>query len=139
MANRTGRLFFALWPDQDVRGRILTVSEPWRTALRCRWTPPEKLHLTLAFLGDVAVEQLPVLEAIGQSLRADAPLVVTFGRLELWPRPQLLCLVGDTPEPLRGLVKALNGVWRRKALRSSGAPTGPISPWRATPVDCRKT
>jgi 2'-5' RNA ligase len=66
------------------------------------------LHLTLAFLGDVAVEQLPVLEAIGQSLRADAPLVVTFGRLELWPRPQLLCLVGDTPEPLRGLVKALN-------------------------------
>ncbi|NJD08014.1 MAG: RNA 2',3'-cyclic phosphodiesterase [Methylococcaceae bacterium] len=107
MAN-CARLFFALGLDQGLRDRIVALSQPWRASLRCRWMAPEKLHLTLAFLGDVPFDRFPVLEAIGQSLRLVEPLSVQFDRLELWPRPQVLCLTGETPEPLGGLVAELS-------------------------------
>lgn len=118
MAARTSRLFFAIWPEDALRERVLALSAPWRGALRCRWTPPEKLHLTLAFLGDVMADRRPELEAVGASLRLSAPCRLRFDRLELWPRPQVLCLVGEAPESLRELVAELN-----RSLAAAGFAT----------------
>lgn len=48
------RLFFALWPDGDVRTRMRAAAESLKRthAPRGRWTAPQRYHLTLQFLGD---------------------------------------------------------------------------------------
>jgi RNA 2',3'-cyclic 3'-phosphodiesterase len=57
------RLFFALWPSAVTRARL----DRWGAALhaRCggRRTPAENLHLTLAFLGNVADARLAEVDA----------------------------------------------------------------------------
>lgn len=54
------KLFFALWPDQPTRQALAHLQQP----VRGRLIPPEKLHLTMAFLGQQPAEALPVLHAI---------------------------------------------------------------------------
>jgi len=43
-----------------------------------RWVRPEGIHLTLAFLGEVAVEQVgPITEALGEACAGHAPFTVS--------------------------------------------------------------
>ena len=48
------RLFFALWPDEDAALALAELSKSLATRAEGRPVPPEKIHLTLAFLGEVA-------------------------------------------------------------------------------------
>ncbi|HXZ55246.1 MAG TPA: RNA 2',3'-cyclic phosphodiesterase [Burkholderiales bacterium] len=48
------RLFFALWPPEEVRAQLARWSRELRTLCGGRATPAENLHLTVAFLGSVA-------------------------------------------------------------------------------------
>ena len=48
------RLFFALWPDEDVRRRIREAPYP---KLKPRTTPMENWHMTLVFLGSTSTQQ----------------------------------------------------------------------------------
>ena len=64
------RLFFAIWPDStavDALGR-LAVEVAGRTGGRA--TPADKIHLTLAFLGEVAAERSGDVAAAGEAVRA---------------------------------------------------------------------
>ena len=46
------RLFFALWPGDDIRDRLAEEQHRLELAFRhARWIPRERLHLTLHFLG----------------------------------------------------------------------------------------
>jgi 2'-5' RNA ligase len=54
------RLFLAIDPPVPVREALTGLQTNVPGA---RWAPPEKVHLTLHFLGDVADEQVPLLEA----------------------------------------------------------------------------
>jgi len=45
--NDRQRLFFALWPDDEVRTGLMQLQAP----MQGRWIPYGNLHLTLAFLG----------------------------------------------------------------------------------------
>jgi 2'-5' RNA ligase len=47
------RLFFALWPDSEVRARLARWSRELQAVCGGRPTRPGNLHLTLAFLGSV--------------------------------------------------------------------------------------
>ena len=47
------RLFFALWPDDEVRARLAHWSRELHAACGGRTIPAGNLHLTLAFLGSV--------------------------------------------------------------------------------------
>ena len=51
------RLFFALWPDPEVR----TALAQMQAGITGTLTRPEKLHLTLAFLGQQPASALPAL------------------------------------------------------------------------------
>ena len=56
MADRH-RLFFALLPDERIRGRMLHAADQLRSVHNPQgtWTSPDRLHLTLFFLGDYPV------------------------------------------------------------------------------------
>jgi RNA 2',3'-cyclic 3'-phosphodiesterase len=54
-----------------------------------RWVKPEAIHLTLRFLGDTAVEQLPALGAVLDRVTAGRKLFnLKLGKLGCFPGPQ---------------------------------------------------
>jgi len=95
-AERSQRLFFALWPDEESRRALGAVTA--RAVRRCggRPVPVASLHVTLAFLGSVPHEQLPYLQRIAREQAAAStqhlPLCLRFERLAHWPRQQILCV-----------------------------------------------
>ena len=54
------RLFFALWPDDEVRAKLLDKARllPINTG---HHVPPENFHITLVFLGNVEDQAIPEL------------------------------------------------------------------------------
>ena len=51
MAPSQARLFVALWPDADTRTRLAAQARSWRWPPSARPELPERLHLTLHFIG----------------------------------------------------------------------------------------
>ena len=47
------RLFFALWPENDVRQAIVTQTSPYLNKNKGRIIPEANLHITLHFIGSV--------------------------------------------------------------------------------------
>lgn len=64
----TLRLFFALWPDAAVHAALAPLVQDVARMAHGRATAVESVHLTLAFLGEVATTALPSLEAIGATM-----------------------------------------------------------------------
>ncbi|MGK5078675.1 RNA 2',3'-cyclic phosphodiesterase [Janthinobacterium sp. HLX7-2] len=62
------RLLYALWPDAATR----TALAAWQASLKGKPTRPDKLHLTLAFLGQRPASELPALLALLDNLPARA-------------------------------------------------------------------
>ncbi|MFA4841197.1 MAG: RNA 2',3'-cyclic phosphodiesterase [Agrococcus sp.] len=81
------RMFVAVVPPEDVREDLATFLEP-REGLR--WTPSDRLHLTLGFLPDVPER---VLEPLDERLRA--------ALLDLPPFSCRLAGAGAFPDPDR--------------------------------------
>jgi len=101
------RLFFALWPDGEVRESMDT-----RARLHARHNGhavvPENLHITLAFVGGVSAEQRACMEAAAATIVAPT-FTVNFDRLGFWPRPRILWAGASVmPPELTDLVAALN-------------------------------
>lgn len=100
------RLFFALWPDTQVR-RGLYVLQSELSCHRFKATHPEDMHVTLAFLGDVEAEQQACVEAVADQVVAPA-FDFTIDQLGFWSRPRILwCGPTHTPDPLNVLVRDL--------------------------------
>lgn len=64
----TLRVFFALWPDAAVHAALAPLVRDVARRAHGRATAVESIHLTLAFLGDVAEGALPAVEAIGAAM-----------------------------------------------------------------------
>ena len=107
MQNEMQRLFFALWPEARARSALQVLAASLRGRIEARWTRPENLHMTLAFLGNVEPERRQALsEAAGEV--ADQGFRLTLDRLEYWRKADVLCLTSSTPcEPLRELADGL--------------------------------
>lgn len=73
------RMFFALWPDEDVRLALAraALQIPPGDAARAAWVRTERYHLTLAFLGEIEPRQAEAAE------RAAAEIKVRPFRLRL--------------------------------------------------------
>ena len=102
------RLFFAL-PVSDAQRRAIS---QWRRGLNLRSgkpVPSENFHLTLLFLGDVEVAQVPAIcAAVDNLARPGAPLRLLLNQLNTWQRANVLVLEPqETPIALRQLVYAL--------------------------------
>lgn len=104
---RTARIFFALWPEAEVRGRLMRQGLKMHRLVGGKLTREESVHLTLVFLGDVAPERVPALQARAAAVRF-APFVLRVEQAGCW-RHNGIGWVGpnQTPAALVGLVAGL--------------------------------
>jgi len=63
------RVFFALWPDAEIAGALHEVAMALADLAAGKPTPAEKIHLTLAFLGEVPGPRLEEVREIGSGMR----------------------------------------------------------------------
>lgn len=111
----TVRGFVALPCPTGILEAIEDALPEWRDlGGRVRWTPPERVHLTLRFLGESAPDQIA---AVRRGLRGIAeetdPLEVRpteVGAFPHWRRPRVVWLGMDGGEPLSRLADRVEEV-----------------------------
>lgn len=118
------RLFFALWPDPEVRRGFEAVFEGLPPH-RGRAPHLEDLHITLVFLGEVEGDARVCAEAAAGEIRG-RPFDLLFDHVGYWPRPQILWSGPSVvPEALLELVMALGERLRRCGFRPEKRPYAP--------------
>lgn len=97
------RLFFALWPDDDLRTRIVRATRAEVRGTGGKPTPPGNLHMTLHFLGPTPEELIyPLIERVS-ALPLD-PFELTLEQYGYWQGARTLWLgPNETPLPLAEL------------------------------------
>lgn len=116
------RLFLTLWPSPDLQAALLDYQRAWRWKPGAALVRPEKLHLTLHFIGSVPRQRLAQL--IAELKVPFTPFELDFGQPELW-HPGLAVLQPHTnPAGLLQLHEALSQALLRLEL------PGEIRPFR---------
>ena len=88
MTEERWRCFVAVPLGEDVRGALALAAERWEAAADLRWSTPESWHITVAFLGPVAVSALPGLRGtIAEVARDHQPMRLSAGGLGAFPSP----------------------------------------------------
>lgn len=105
-ATEIRRLFFALWPDEEVRAAIAGV----QTQLPAGTGHPvrrENLHVTLVFIGEADEARSRCLQDMAAAY-AGVRFELVLDALGYWRKPQVLWLGSkQTPAALRTLVAVL--------------------------------
>jgi 2'-5' RNA ligase len=94
------RVFFALWPDDATRGAI---SRATREAVRSSGGRPiakERLHVTVAFLGELTGAGLEAARAV-PPIRVGA-FELLLDTLGVWPESKILWLAPSSPPDALG-------------------------------------
>jgi 2'-5' RNA ligase len=98
------RLFFAAWPPAAIARSLADWARKAQRVCRGSVTPEERIHLTLAFLGDADPDMARArgleIRRPGVSLRIEQARYWAHNRI-VWVGPQ------ETPEPLRALAREL--------------------------------
>ncbi len=81
------RLFVGVELPEGVRTAIHDATAPWRGSLPAfRWTPPEALHLTIAFIGNVDADDLRAIKSAVEAVAATlSPVPTGLTRLGMFP------------------------------------------------------
>jgi len=70
MKAQTVRLFFALWPDDEVRNQLVKVSRNIQLSKHGRSMRKANLHMTLHFIGNTDVENAKCLQQVANKVIA---------------------------------------------------------------------
>lgn len=109
------RLFFAIWPDAAARDALSRLAASLESHVGGRAIPADKIHLTLAFLGDVAPEHAADLVKAADKVR-EAPFDLTLDRTGAFRRARVSWVgASAAPAPLIAVEAAL-----RAGLRARG-------------------
>jgi 2'-5' RNA ligase len=100
-------VFFALWPPETVARQLAGIAADYSQAAGGRPTRRETIHLTLAFLGDIAVERLTELQRVAGEIDA-AAFDLTLDRFGIWQHNRLFWAGCATPPALLDLAGALS-------------------------------
>lgn len=112
---RQHRLFFALWPADELRSALAPRIRALQPAGVGRPQRPDQWHVTLEFLGPVPASRVGAAREAAVQVRG-SPCEVVFDAVEFWRRPEVLTLVARAlPPPLDSLVTQL-----RTALAARG-------------------
>lgn len=110
------RLFFALWPDAPAAGKLARVAEGLAMRTAGKPVPRARIHLTLAFLGEIAPEHIAraaSVAVVARAFRMRLDCVGTFRGVRVaWagcaaPPTALAELQSELARGLRGLGFAL--------------------------------
>lgn len=111
----TVRLFFALWPDARVQRALDQAGRKLHAVCGGRCMRGPNVHLTLVFLGNVAVARLDDLRAVAGRV-SGLRFAMTLDRLGWWRHNRVAWAAPqETPEALQGLVAQL-----QDGLRNAG-------------------
>ena len=112
---RLHRLFFAVWPGDELRLALAPRIRALQPAGAGRPQRPDQWHVTLEFLGPVPASRVALVREAAAQVHA-ATCDIVFDAVEYWRRPEVLCLVARSlPPPLESLVRQL-----REALAARG-------------------
>jgi RNA 2',3'-cyclic 3'-phosphodiesterase len=112
----TARLFVALWPTAAVRRSLLGQQRAWQWPRGAALVKPERLHVTLHFLGEVpAARIVPLTQALAVPTERFS---LSLASPELWPHGIAVLRPHQTPDALLRLHARL-----RDALQAFGWPT----------------
>jgi 2'-5' RNA ligase len=109
----TFRLFVAAPVPAGLAASIEAAIDPWRDAVpRARWTPPERRHLTLRFLGSTDRRRVPWIEdRLAEAAVRCRPFEVVVRGLGAFPSPRrarvLWVGLDDAEGSLAGLAGAV--------------------------------
>ena len=109
------RLFLALWPDAAVRASIAAHAAGWSLPHGCLKYDPHDWHVTLHYIGGLAIERIGSLaDAIDLPIE---PFDLLLDEPHLWPRGLAVLEASKVPAPLQDLHRRLGA-----ALCESGLP-----------------
>jgi len=121
---QTLRLFIGLWPDAATRRALAAWQARWAWPAGAAPVVPERLHLTVHFLGQVEAVRLPELVA-ELRLPPFEPFELRLGHAELWPRGLAVLCPDEIPAGLARLHADLADALRRLALPVEARPFRP--------------
>jgi 2'-5' RNA ligase len=109
------RTFVAVFPPPELREGLFRAARDLPTSKDFRLIGPEKLHLTLKFLGDVAEDDLDrVAQALGRLRGRHEPFEVStsgFGAFPSEKRARILWAgVGEGSGPLRAVAQSVENL-----------------------------
>lgn len=116
------RLFFAIWPDDDTRAKLVRATR--RAVRRCggRPVPHRNYHITLAFLGNQPGELFDDIVAAASTVAA-APVDFMLDRFGYFPKPRVFWLgPTDGPPALAALSRELWDRMEALGLRRESRP-----------------
>jgi 2'-5' RNA ligase len=119
----TRRVFFAVWPDWVAVESLAVTALAAQKICGGRASRPETLHLTLAFLGNVAVSRLPAATAAAAGISSES-FVLTLDHLGYWRHNRVLW-AGGTAAPLTALAGNLVTALRDRDFQLDGRPFAP--------------
>lgn len=106
-SNKTARVFFALWPQQEELAALAAWQEPLRQLAGGRATHADRLHNTLVFLGEVVDKRLELLQLAAQEVRG-AAFQLVFDTAKYWGHNHIVYAApGSVPPKLALLVNDL--------------------------------
>lgn len=106
--NETARLFIALWPEPALASALHAQCGVCTDGAHSRVVAPQRVHLTLHFLGQVPRQQMP---ALVSALRVPfQPFELSFSHCEQWPHGLLVVMPDTVTPPLTRLHAALGEV-----------------------------
>jgi 2'-5' RNA ligase len=100
-------LFFALWPDEAARQALGALARDVALAAGGKPVPEEKIHLTLAFLGEIAADRRPEVTRAADDTRG-AAFSLGLDRVGAFRRARVAWAgTSKAPQPLLELQGAL--------------------------------
>lgn len=119
----TARLFIALLPDDSVRDKLAAWRDAWTWPRSATPVRTAKLHITLHFLGDVALDSVPRLQA---ALEVPfEPFTLMLSHTTSWPHGIAVLEPESVPAALSALHEATATVLRRLDLPVDARPYRP--------------
>ncbi len=107
MSNHSERLFFALWPNSNVRLAINEQTQPIIQTINGKITPSENWHITLAFLGEIDKPAKACMQEVAAKVQGNR-FTVSLEELGYWSKPRILWLgAKKIPDALADLVSHL--------------------------------
>lgn len=106
--HRVQRLFFALWPDAATRDRLAALSALAHAAFGGRRMRADTLHMTLAFLGEVAPARVDCALRAGEGLAGQPAFAMSIDQVGCWRHNRIVwCGPQAFPAALGGIAGLL--------------------------------